>query len=114
MAPFDPKAQQYESKFVDAGGIRTHYVEAGRGEALILVHGGGPGADGLGNWHSCLPRFAERFRTIAVDMLGFGKTEKPDPKSFVYSQDARSQHLASFIEALGLSQASLIGNSMGG
>ena len=114
MDTFDARRETYESRTADAGGIRTHYVEAGKGDPLVLVHGGGPGADGPGNWYSCLPRFAERFRTIAVDMLGFGKTDKPDPKSFVYSQEARSDHLASFIAGLGVGPVSLVGNSMGG
>ncbi len=113
-ATFDPKTHRYESRYADAGGIRTHYIEAGAGDPVILIHGGGPGADGLGNWYSCLPRLAERFRVIAVDMLGFGKTEKPDPKTFVYSQEARSNHLAAFIEALQLRPVGLVGNSMGG
>ena len=113
-AAFDPTMSQYESNYVDAGGIRTHYIEAGRGEPLILVHGGGPGADGYGNWHSCLPGFARNFHTICVDMLGFGNTEKPDPESFTYSQDARTRHMVSFIEALDIGKVTMIGNSMGG
>ena len=111
---FDPAMSQYESRYIDAGGIRTHYIEAGRGEPLVLVHGGGPGADGYGNWHACLPGFAENFHTICVDMLGFGNTEKPDPGSFTYSQDARTRHMAGFVEALDIGKASMIGNSMGG
>ncbi|MGH7820464.1 MAG: alpha/beta fold hydrolase, partial [Candidatus Binatia bacterium] len=114
MTAFDAVAKRYESRYADAAGYRTHYIEAGEGEPVILVHGGGPGADGFGNWHSCLPGFAKRFRTIAVDMLGFGGTAKPDPASFTYSQDARTDHLIAFIEALGLGQVRLVGNSMGG
>ena len=37
---------QFQSKFVDSDGIKTHYVEMGDGDPLILVHGGGAGADG--------------------------------------------------------------------
>jgi 2-hydroxy-6-oxo-6-(2'-aminophenyl)hexa-2,4-dienoate hydrolase len=111
---FDAKAHQYESRWADAGGIKTHYIEAGRGDAVVLIHGGGPGADGLGNWYSTIPLLAERNRVIAVDMLGFGKTEKPDAKTFTYSQDARTSHMIAFVEALGLESVSLVGNSMGG
>ncbi|MGH7818450.1 MAG: alpha/beta fold hydrolase, partial [Candidatus Binatia bacterium] len=63
---------------------------------------------------SCLPGLARRFRAIAVDMLGFGKTAKPDPATFTYTQDARTDHLIAFFEALGLRQVRLVGNSMGG
>ena len=82
---FDPTMAQYESRYVDSGDIKTHYIEAGSGDAVILIHGGGPGADGYGNWYSSLPMFAESFRAICVDMLGFGNTAKPDPGSFTYS-----------------------------
>lgn len=114
MIAFDPQTRSYESRYADAEGLRTHFIEAGEGEPVILVHGGGPGADGFGNWYSCLPGFAKHFRAIAVDMLGFGRTAKPDPATFVYSQGARTDHLIAFIEALGLRQTRLVGNSMGG
>src|SRR5262252_7048043 len=105
---------KYESKFVEAGGIRTHYIEAGSGEPIVLIHGGGPGADGYGNWHGCIPRYARNFRVIALDMLGFGRTQKPNPEGFTYSQDARTDHLIAFAETLRLGPLNLIGNSMGG
>lgn len=111
---FDPAMGTYESRYLDAGGIRTHYIEAGRGETVVLVHGGGPGADGYGNWHSCMPLFAEQYHVVAVDMLGFGRTDKPDPAAFEYTQSARVEHLIAFIEGLDLGAVSLIGNSMGG
>jgi 2-hydroxy-6-oxo-6-(2'-aminophenyl)hexa-2,4-dienoate hydrolase len=114
MPSFDPTQSGYDDKFVDAGDIRTRYIEAGAGAPVVLVHGGGPGADGWGNWYACFPHFARNFRAIAVDMLGFGKTAKPSPESFEYSQDARTHHLIGFIEALGAGPVSLIGNSMGG
>lgn len=104
----------YAKKFVDVDGIRTCYLEAGEGDPLVLIHGGGAGANSYGNWFATIPMFALHFRTIAVDMLGFGDTDKPDEAGFEYSQQARNRHVAGFIRALGLSGASLVGNSMGG
>lgn len=105
----------FESNYVNAGGIRTHYVEVGEGEPLILIHGGGAGADGQSNFADCLPLFADKgFRAIAVDMVGFGETDKPDPDEFEYNQATRTQHMIDFIEALGLKEVNMIGNSMGG
>lgn len=104
---------EYAAKFVDVNGLKTHYIEAGAGSPVILVHGGGAGADGYGNWRATIPLLATEFRVIAVDMLGFGRTEKPDG-AFVYSQAARNAHLRGFIEALGLRRVGLVGNSMGG
>jgi 2-hydroxy-6-oxo-6-(2'-aminophenyl)hexa-2,4-dienoate hydrolase len=103
-----------EYKFVNAGNVKTAYLEEGIGDPVILVHGGGAGADSWGNWRTCIPLLARSFRVIAVDMLGFGKTDKPDPANFVYSQEARTKHLIDFIEAKKLDRASLVGNSMGG
>jgi pimeloyl-ACP methyl ester carboxylesterase len=106
--------EQFESKFIDCNGIRTHYVEQGEGEPLILVHGGGAGADGRSNFETNFPIFAKHMRVIAYDMVGFGLTDAPDPAEFEYTQEARTNHLISFIEAMGLSNICLIGNSMGG
>ncbi len=102
------------SKFADAGGLRTHYLEAGSGSALVLIHGGGAGADSVGNWKDTVAPFARHFRVIAMDMVGFGDTDKPEPAHFEYSQSARVAHLRGFLAALGIQRASFIGNSMGG
>lgn len=98
--------------YVDAAGVPTRYLESGSGAPLILIHGGGAGADSYGNWRSVMPILARHHRVIAMDMIGFGRTAKPEG---TYSQDRRIDHLTAFIEALDLGgPAILIGNSMGG
>jgi 2-hydroxy-6-oxo-6-(2'-aminophenyl)hexa-2,4-dienoate hydrolase len=95
--------------------VPTHYWEAGSGQPMVLVHGGGPGADGLSNWRECLEIFSERgYRAIAVDMLGYGQNGNPDPSGFTYDTEARIEHMVGFHEALGLEPVVQIGNSMGG
>ena len=103
-----------ESRYIDVDGINTHYYEAGAGEALILLHGGGAGADSFGNWRGCLARFAVHYHVYAVDIVGFGCTDKPDPQDYSYTQQARNEHIIAVIETLGLDSVNLIGNSMGG
>lgn len=103
-----------ESKYLDAGGIKTHYVESGTGIPTILIHGGGAGADGWGNWRTSLPIFSQKVRAIGIDLVGFGGSDKPDPEHFEYSQDARDKQLADFIEALDSGPVNLVGNSTGG
>ena len=105
---------EIRERFIDAAGIRTRALELGTGAPVLLLHGGGAGADSWGNWKGVMPELAKRFRVIAVDLVGFGKTDKPDPASFAYSQPARNDHIIAAIEALGLERASLVGNSMGG
>lgn len=98
---------------IDVDGVATNYWETGAGAPLVLIHGGGAGADAWGNWAGCLPVFGERFRAIAYDMIGFGATTAPDA-GFVYSQAARVEHLRGFLDALGLDRVAIAGNSMGG
>lgn len=103
------------SEYVETCGYRTHYIEQGTGSPLILIHGGGAGADARGNWEAlCLPLLARERRVIAYDMVGFGQGDAPDPEGFAYTPDARVEQLAAFIEALGLGPVDVVGNSMGG
>ncbi|WP_240334419.1 alpha/beta fold hydrolase [Sphingobium estronivorans] len=93
----------------------THYYAAGEGRPLILIHGGGAGADAWGNWGAnAIPLFARRFRTFAYDMVGFGLSSAPSPDEFQYDQDARIAQLIAFIEGLNLGPVDVVGNSMGG
>lgn len=103
------------SKFVETCGYRTHYIEMGSGKPLILVHGGGAGADARGNWESlAMPLFAQSRRVIAMDMVGFGDSLPEHHETFDYSPESRVEQLAAFIEALNIGPVDIIGNSMGG
>ncbi len=97
-----------------SAGVQTHYLEAGEGEPLVLIHGGGAGADAKGNWEACIPAYAEHFRVLAPDMIGFGHSERPDPKAYSYGQTNRNRHMIEFIEKVAGGPAHVIGNSMGG
>lgn len=101
--------------YVVVEAVRTHYLEMGSGPLLVLIHGGGSGADAWGNWRGCLPAYAEKFRVVAVDMPGFGESDRPDPSTYDYGQTTRNRHMAAFIEQIaGGESVFLIGNSMGG
>lgn len=104
----------FTTGFVDAAGVRTHYLEGGSGPTLVLMHGGGAGADGWGNWRGCLDAYARHFHVLVPDMPGFGRSAKPDPADYDYSQAERTRHLIAFLDARGVNKAHLIGNSMGG
>lgn len=105
---------EFASKFVDTNGIRTHYLEAGSGPVMVLMHGGGAGADSYGNWRDCIRIFAKKYRVIAPDMVGFGRSDKPAPESYTYDQPGRNRQLVALLEALEIDKAFLVGNSMGG
>lgn len=104
-----------QSRKVATGAYETNVLEAGEGHPLVLIHGGGAGADAAGNWTKIAPRYvAAGFRVIAYDLVGFGHSAKPDPAGFSYDQTNRNLQLLALIDALELDQVSIIGNSMGG
>lgn len=108
-------APSLASNFAPTCGYRTHYIEAGAGKPLLLIHGGGAGADARGNWeHLAMPLLAATRRAIAIDMVGFGASDAPDPEDFDYGPDSRVDQLVAFIEALALGPVDIVGNSMGG
>lgn len=97
---------------VDAGGVKTNYLEAGQGPAVVLVHGSGPGVTAYANWRLVVPALGERFHVVAPDMAGFGFTERPDNVS--YGVDLWAAQVVGLLDALDIRQASLVGNSFGG
>lgn len=100
------------SRFVDVGGIRTHYLEAGDGYPVVLLHSGEFGASAELTWERNIAALAEHFRVIAPDWLGFGRTDKLH--DFVSGSDRRIRHMAAFLRTLDVRQAFFAGCSMGG
>lgn len=97
---------------VDAGGIKTNYLEAGEGRPVVLLHGSGPGVTAYANWRLTIPALAESFHVYAPDMVGFGYTDRPD--GITYNMDTWVNQIVGFFDALGLEQAHVVGNSFGG
>ena len=65
----------YPSKFVTIDGAKMHYVEAGEGNPILLLHGI-PTSCYL--WRNVMPRLSTLGRCIAPDLMGFGKSDKPN------------------------------------
>ncbi|MEI6230912.1 MAG: alpha/beta fold hydrolase [Actinomycetes bacterium] len=95
-----------------AHGIFTNYLDAGDGVPVVLVHGSGPGVSAYSNWRLTIPALAEHYRVFALDMVGFGFTERPDEVE--YSMTTWVNQLIGFLDAHGLERAHLVGNSFGG
>ncbi|WP_067970407.1 alpha/beta fold hydrolase [Aminobacter aminovorans] len=93
-------------------GLETSYLEAGSGKPLVLLHGGEFGGDAEVCWEYTIPELAKRFRVIAPDLLGFGRTAKI--VDFVDGRRRRLTHLARFLELVDAIGAPCVGNSMGG
>ena len=95
--------------FVTVGGVSLHYVESGRGEPLLLLHGNA----GSGRvWRKVLPTLARSFHVIAHDRQGFGDSEPGEPTDA--GPHAYARELARFMDALGIERAHVVGLSFGG
>jgi pimeloyl-ACP methyl ester carboxylesterase len=97
-----------QEKFVRANGVNIHYAEAGSGTPLILLHGG---SSTLAEWRAHIPTFAKRYRVLALDSRGHGKTDNPAGK---LSYRMMAEDVAAFIETLELSRPFVCGYSDGG
>lgn len=97
---------------IDAGGIRVNYHDHGAGFPVLLIHGSGPGVSAFANWRLVMPELAKQHRVLALDMVGFGYTERP--AGYQYNMDNWVKQAIDFLDALGLEQVDLVGNSFGG
>jgi pimeloyl-ACP methyl ester carboxylesterase len=100
------------SHFVHVDGMRIHYQEFGDAPAppVILIHGY---TASTASWRHSAPRIAEvGFRVLAVDLVGFGYSDKPG--HFEYTIDAQARMVTRFMDRLGIGVATLVGCSYGG
>ncbi|WP_059021150.1 alpha/beta fold hydrolase [Mycobacterium sp. M26] len=97
---------------VTVGGRPIFVAEKGSGPAIVLLHGGGPGASGVSNYGRNIDVLAQSHRVIVPDMPGYGRSHKfvdhSDP--FGYLADT----IRGLLDELGLQKAHLVGNSYGG
>jgi 4,5:9,10-diseco-3-hydroxy-5,9,17-trioxoandrosta-1(10),2-diene-4-oate hydrolase len=97
---------------VTVAGKPIFVAETGSGAAVVMLHGGGPGASGVSNYSRNIDALARHFRVIVPDMPGYGRSAKgvdqDDP--FGYLADT----IRGLLDELGLAAAHLVGNSYGG
>jgi len=101
----------FESRYVSIGGHRIHYIEEGKGDPVLFLHGN-PTWSYL--WRNIMPKVAHDSgrRGIAMDLLGFGKSDKPP--DLAYSVHMHYDIVAAFIEKLGLRNLVLVLHGWGG
>ena len=94
-------------------GVSTNLHDHGEGPPVVLVHGSGPGVSAWANWRLALPVLAAHgLRAVAPDLLGFGYTQRRPGET--YDLPRWTGHLLGVLDALGLEQVALVGNSFGG
>jgi pimeloyl-ACP methyl ester carboxylesterase len=94
--------------YVTLNGIRMHYVTAGSGPLLLLLHGF---PEFWYGWRRQIPALAEHFTVVAPDQRGYNETEKP---SWGYELDVLVADVVGLIEALGYERAHVVGHDWGG
>lgn len=107
--PLDSWSERYaQGKFIDLAGRRTHYLEKGEGQPVILLHGFFYDSY---MWATNLDALAQNFKVYALDLWGFGySTREP----LEYSYELYVEQVLLFMDSLGIEKASIIGQSMGG
>lgn len=102
-------APEITSRWVEVEGMRLHYLEAGAGEPVLLLHGW-PTSSFL--WRNVMPAIAARNRVIALDLPGFGRSDKPLDASYSFRFYAKV--LDGVCDGLGLARLRLVVHDLGG
>ena len=92
----------FVSRYVEVLGSRMHYVEEGEGDPILFIHGN-PTSSYL--WRNVIPHVSGQGRAIAVDLIGMGKSDKPD---LDYTFQDHQRYVDGFIEALALENITLV------
>lgn len=96
-----------------ANGYKIHYLDQGEGHPVVFLHGSGSGASGHSNFKGNYPFLAANgYRVIVPDHIGYGYSDKPDDVE--YPLDFFVECLVQTLDAIGVNECSLIGNSLGG
>ena len=96
-----------QSRFVSAGDVRFHYLIAGKGEPVILLHGY---AQNSHMWRPLMVELAKTRLVIAPDLRGFGQSSKPNGG---YDKKSMAQDIHALASSLGFKQASVVGHDIG-
>ncbi len=96
-----------KSRTVTVKGSRMHYLETGRGEPVLFIHGM-PTSSYL--WRNIIPSLSDKAHCVAVDLIGMGQSSKPD---IAYTVFDHIQYLDAFIEVLNLKNITLVMHGWG-
>lgn len=99
-------------RIVTVAGKPLFVAEAGTGPAVVMLHGGGPGASGVSNYSRNIEALARTHRVLVPDMPGYGRSAKyfdhADPFGFL------ADTIRGLLDEMGIATAHLVGNSLGG
>jgi pimeloyl-ACP methyl ester carboxylesterase len=104
-----PQSAQESVKYSRVNNLNIHVCSAGKGTPLLLIHGF---MGMIYDWRSNIPELGKRFSVFALDLPGFGYSEKP--LSFDYTSSTYAEFIVSFLDLHNIKRVVLVGNSMGG
>lgn len=109
-APALARSETHEpaGRYVEVGALRLHYLEAGDGPAVVLLHGWPQTSHA---WRGTIERLKGRFRLIAPDLRGIGRSDRP---ASGYDKRSIAGDVAGLIERLAGDRAAVVGHDMGG
>jgi len=96
-----------QDRFANVNGIKLHYLTAGKGEPVILLHGY---AENSHMWRPLIPELAKTHTVIAPDLRGFGESSKP---ANGYDKKTMAQDVHALAVSLGLRQETVVGHDIG-
>ena len=105
----DWRDAQVDGKIAEIDGVGLHYLDRGSGPAVLLVHGFGGHTF---SFRHTIPALEREYRVIAVDLMGFGFSERPADAD--YSLAAHATRVLGLLDYLGIEKAAAVGHSMGG
>lgn len=87
----------FSSHYLDLGGVRCHYVDEGRGDPVVMVHGNPTWSF---YFRSLILGLRDQFRTIAIDHVGCGMSDKPSDEHYDFSLKRRIDDLEALLDHL--------------
>lgn len=109
ISPMDTESLGEEG-FADSGGVKIHYVTAGKGPLVILMHGF---PDFWYSWRDQMPALAKHFQVVAIDLRGYNKSDKPEGVEN-YAMDKLVGDVDAVIKHFKQEKAVIVGHDWGG
>lgn len=107
LGPSPALAQAPQSKFADINGVRLHYLVAGKGDPVVLLHGF---AETSHMWRPLIARLADRHTVIAPDLRGFGRSAAPADG---YTKATMARDIHALVKNLRYDRIRLVGHDIG-
>jgi pimeloyl-ACP methyl ester carboxylesterase len=107
LSPGNALAQAPQSKFAEVNGVRLHYLIAGKGDPVVLLHGF---AESSHMWLPLVAKLADRHTVIAPDLRGFGQSATPADG---YTKAAMARDIHALVKSLNYDRIRLVGHDIG-